>query len=83
MAILLTRLHLALYHVIPDVVIFSDEKNHSSIIEGIKSGKRPKYIFRHNDTDQLLKSVGRKIPKIIAFESIYSMDGDIAQLRDM
>ncbi|NUY39410.1 5-aminolevulinate synthase [Wolbachia endosymbiont of Litomosoides brasiliensis] len=72
--------------VIPDVVIFSDEKNHSSMIEGIKSGKRPKHIFKHNDVDhlkQLLKSVDRKIPKIIAFESIYSMDGDIAPLREI
>jgi 5-aminolevulinate synthase len=75
-----------LLSVIPDVVIFSDEKNHSSMIEGIKSGKRPKYIFRHNDIDhleQLLKSVGRKTPKIIAFESVYSMDGDIAPLREI
>lgn len=75
-----------LLSVIPDVVIFSDEKNHSSMIEGIKSGKRPKYIFRHNDIDhleQLLKSVGRKTPKIIAFESVYSMDGDIAPLKEI
>ncbi|CCF78198.1 5-aminolevulinate synthase [Wolbachia endosymbiont of Onchocerca ochengi] len=72
--------------VIPDVVFFSDEKNHSSMIEGIKSGKRPKYIFKHNNInhlEQLLKSVDRKIPKIIAFESIYSMDGDIAPLREI
>ncbi|QKX01402.1 5-aminolevulinate synthase [Wolbachia endosymbiont of Cruorifilaria tuberocauda] len=72
--------------VIPDVVFFSDEKNHSSMIEGIKSGKRPKYIFKHNNVDhleQLLKSVDRKVPKIIAFESIYSMDGDIAPLREI
>ncbi|QKX02052.1 5-aminolevulinate synthase [Wolbachia endosymbiont of Dirofilaria (Dirofilaria) immitis] len=72
--------------VIPDVVFFSDEKNHSSMIEGIKSGKRPKYIFKHNNVDhleQLLKSVDEKTPKIIAFESIYSMDGDIAPLREI
>ncbi|MGL9732608.1 MAG: 5-aminolevulinate synthase [Wolbachia sp.] len=75
-----------LLSVIPDVVIFSDEKNHSSMIEGIKSGKRPKYIFKHNDIahlEQLLKSVSRKTPKIIAFESIYSMDGDIVPLREI
>ncbi|MDR1138995.1 MAG: 5-aminolevulinate synthase [Rickettsiales bacterium] len=75
-----------LLSIIPDVVIFSDEKNHSSMIEGIKSGKRPKYIFRHNDIDHLellLKSVGRKTPKIIALESVYSMDGDIAPLREI
>ncbi|QKX01277.1 5-aminolevulinate synthase [Wolbachia endosymbiont of Dipetalonema caudispina] len=72
--------------VIPDVVFFSDEKNHSSMIEGIKSGKRPKYIFKHNNIDhleQLLKSVDKKTPKIIAFESIYSMDGDIAPLKEI
>ncbi|AZU37401.1 5-aminolevulinic acid synthase [Wolbachia endosymbiont of Bemisia tabaci] len=70
--------------VIPNVVIFSDEKNHSSMIEGIKSGKRPKHIFRHNDTDhleQLLKSIDIKTPKIIALESVYSMDGDVAPLE--
>ncbi|GFR26245.1 5-aminolevulinate synthase [Trichonephila clavata] len=70
--------------IIPNVVIFSDEKNHSSMIEGIKSGKRPKHIFRHNDVDhleQLLKSVDTKTPKIIALESVYSMDGDIAPLE--
>ncbi|MGL9725236.1 MAG: 5-aminolevulinate synthase [Wolbachia sp.] len=70
--------------VIPDVVIFSDEKNHSSMIEGIKSGKRPKHIFRHNDIDhleQLLRSIDIKTPKIIVLESIYSMDGDVAPLK--
>ncbi|QDW09384.1 5-aminolevulinate synthase [Wolbachia pipientis] len=70
--------------VIPGVVIFSDEKNHSSMIEGIKSGKRPKHIFRHNDTDhleQLLRSIDIKTPKMIALESVYSMDGDVAPLE--
>lgn len=70
--------------VIPGVVIFSDEKNHSSMIEGIRSGKRPKHIFRHNDVDhleQLLKSIDIKTPKIIALESVYSMDGDVAPLE--
>ncbi len=73
-----------LLSIIPDVVILSDEKNHSSMIEGIKSGRRPKHIFRHNDVEhleQLLKLIGKDIPKIIACESIYSMDGDIAPLR--
>ncbi|MGL9759449.1 MAG: 5-aminolevulinate synthase [Wolbachia sp.] len=70
--------------IIPNVVIFSDEKNHSSMIEGIKSGKRPKHIFKHNDVDhleQLLRSIDIKTPKIIALESVYSMDGDIAPLK--
>ena len=72
--------------IIPNVVIFSDEKNHSSMIEGIKSGKRPKYIFKHNDVrhlEELLNSVDKKTPKIIALESIYSMDGDIAPLKEV
>ncbi|WP_168464856.1 5-aminolevulinate synthase [Wolbachia endosymbiont of Ctenocephalides felis wCfeT] len=72
--------------VIPDVVIFSDEKNHSSMIEGIKAGRRPKYIFKHNDVshlEQLLNSVDRKTPKIIALESVYSMDGDVAPLKEI
>ncbi|QOD37951.1 5-aminolevulinate synthase [Candidatus Wolbachia massiliensis] len=73
-----------LLSVIPNVVIFSDEKNHSSMIEGIKSGKRPKHIFRHNDIghlEQLLESVETRTPKIIALESVYSMDGDVAPLE--
>ncbi|MDN5247589.1 MAG: 5-aminolevulinate synthase [Wolbachia endosymbiont of Tyrophagus putrescentiae] len=72
--------------VIPDVVILSDEKNHSSMIEGIKSGRRPKYVFRHNDIghlEELLKSIEKNTPKIIAFESVYSMDGDVAPLREI
>jgi 5-aminolevulinate synthase len=75
-----------LSHIIPDVVIFSDEKNHSSMIEGIKAGKRPKHIFKHNDVDhleQLLNSIDRKTPKIIVLESVYSMDGDIAPLKEV
>ncbi|MDD9331794.1 MAG: 5-aminolevulinate synthase [Wolbachia sp.] len=72
--------------VITNVVIFSDEKNHSSMIEGIKAGKRPKHIFRHNDIDhleQLLNSIEKSISKIIVLESIYSMDGDIAPLKEI
>ncbi|MDB1135505.1 5-aminolevulinate synthase [Candidatus Anaplasma sp. TIGMIC] len=70
---------------IPDVVVFSDEKNHSSMIEGIRSGNRVKHIFRHNDVDHLeslLKAAGT-CPKIILFESLYSMDGDIAPIREI
>lgn len=70
--------------IILNVVYFSDETNYSSMIEGIKSGKRPKHISKHNDVDhleQLLKSVDTKAPKIIAIESVYSMDGDIAPLE--
>ncbi|CAN7940059.1 unnamed protein product [Ixodes pacificus] len=70
---------------IPDIVVFSDEKNHSSMIEGIRAGNRVKHIFRHNDVDHLeglLMAAGSK-PKIILFESLYSMDGDIAPIREI
>ncbi len=73
-----------LLSIIPNAVVFSDEKNHYSMIEGIKAGKSPKYIFKHNDVEHLesqLKLVEKEIPKIIAFESIYSMDGDIAPIE--
>ena len=67
----------------PGLVIFSDEKNHASMIEGIRSGGGEKHIFRHNDIEhleELLQQVPAAAPKIIAFESVYSMDGDIAPI---
>ena len=70
----------------PDCVIFSDELNHASMIHGIKESKQEKKIFRHNDVDHLedlLKSVDSARPKIIAFESVYSMDGDIAPIKEI
>ncbi|UQD54332.1 5-aminolevulinate synthase [Anaplasma phagocytophilum] len=70
---------------IPDVVVFSDEKNHSSMIEGIRAGNRVKHVFRHNDVEHLeslLKAAGAS-PKIILFESVYSMDGDIAPIKEI
>lgn len=66
--------------------IFSDELNHASMIHGIKSGKCEKYIYHHNDVlhlEDLLKSVDIHRPKIIAFESVYSMEGDIAPIADI
>ena len=68
---------------LPGVVIFSDEKNHASMIEGIRHGGGPKRIWRHNDVADLeakLKEYPRSAPKIIAFESVYSMDGHIAPI---
>lgn len=68
---------------LPGCVIFSDEKNHASMIEGIRHGGGPKRIWRHNDLADLeaqLKEYDRDIPKIIAFESVYSMDGDISPI---
>ena len=67
-------------------VIFSDEKNHNSMIEGVRQGGGPKRIWRHNDLDHLeslLQEYGPDTPKIVLFESVYSMDGDIAPISDI
>jgi 5-aminolevulinate synthase len=69
---------------IPGLVIFSDEMNHASMIEGIRHGGGPKRIFRHNDVadlERLLQHCPRQTPKLIAFESVYSMDGHIAPIE--
>ncbi len=71
---------------LPDCAVFSDELNHASMIHGIKESKCEKHIFRHNDVEhleELLKSVDVDRPKIIAFESVYSMDGDIAPIKEI
>lgn len=71
---------------IPDVVIFSDEKNHNSMIEGIKHSRAEKRVFRHSDTehlDRLLSEYPKDRAKLIAFESVYSMDGDIAPIKEL
>jgi 5-aminolevulinate synthase len=68
---------------LPGCVVFSDELNHASMIAGIKSSGCEKKIFRHNDLDhleQLLAQCDPEAPKLIAFESVYSMDGDIAPI---
>jgi 5-aminolevulinate synthase len=65
--------------VLPGLVTFSDEFNHASMIEGIRRGGGAKRIFRHNDMadlEQQLRAADRDQPKLIAFESVYSMDGD-------
>ena len=72
-----------LIKLVPGTVVFSDEKNHASMIEGIRHGECEKHIFRHNDVADLeakLKKFPKGTPKIIAFESIYSMDGHIAPI---
>jgi 5-aminolevulinate synthase len=72
-----------LVKLMPGAVIFSDEKNHASMIEGIRHGGGPKRIWRHNDVADLerhLKEFPLETPKIIAFESVYSMDGHIAPI---
>lgn len=68
----------------PGCVLFSDALNHASMIQGIAKSGAEKKIFRHNDVEhleELLKSVDPARPKIIAFESVYSMDGDIAPIE--
>lgn len=72
-----------LQKLLPKLTIFSDAQNHASMIEGIRRGGGPKQIFRHNDLDDLeskLSAVPLNTPKLIAFESVYSMDGDIAPI---
>lgn len=68
---------------LPGCVIFSDELNHASMIAGIRSSGCEKRVFRHNDLDhleELLSAEDPETPKLIAFESVYSMDGDIAPI---
>ena len=70
---------------IPECLILSDEGNHNSIIEGVRQSGRPKQIFRHNDLwhlEEILLASGDR-PKLIVFESVYSMDGDTAPIRSI
>ncbi|WP_170937299.1 5-aminolevulinate synthase, partial [Rhodomicrobium sp. R_RK_3] len=72
-----------LVKLIPGTVIFSDEKNHASMIAGIRHGGGEKRIWRHNDVshlEELLASYPASTPKLIVFESVYSMDGHIAPM---
>lgn len=71
---------------LPGCVIFSDALNHNSMIEGIRHSRAPKHVFRHNDPkhlDELLSAYPKDTPKLVAFESVYSMDGDIAPIADL
>jgi 5-aminolevulinate synthase len=68
---------------LPGCAIFSDALNHNSMIEGIRRSGAQRFVFRHNDSshlDDLMGSVDPGCPKIVAFESVYSMDGDIAPI---
>ena len=72
--------------VFPGLIIYSDAGNHNSMIEGIRRGGGEKRIFRHNDMihlRQLLAADDPSAPKLIAFESIYSMDGDFGPIKDI
>jgi 5-aminolevulinate synthase len=69
---------------IPDCTILSDEHNHNSIIEGVRRSGCEKLIWRHNDIghlERLLQQAGRHRPKLIVFETVYSMDGDVAPMH--
>jgi 5-aminolevulinate synthase len=71
---------------LPDCVIISDALNHNSMIAGIKHSRSEKMIFKHNDLEDLerkLKKVNSHQPKVIAFESVYSMDGDISPIKEI
>eukprot|EP00493_Phyllostaurus_siculus_P026323 UN26668 len=69
-----------------DCVIISDSLNHASMIHGIRESKCEKVIWRHNDLrhlEEILKKYDISRPKLIAFESVYSMDGDIAPIKEI
>ena len=75
-----------LARLLPNLIIYSDELNHASMIEGIRRNGGEKRIFKHNDMGhlrKLLEQDDRAAPKLIAFESIYSMDGDFAPIKEI
>ncbi|MGA0121589.1 MAG: 5-aminolevulinate synthase [Gaiellales bacterium] len=71
---------------LPDCVVFSDAANHNSMIEGIRRSGATVRVFQHNDADHLeslLRAEEAQRPRVVAFESVYSMDGDIAPVADL
>ncbi|XP_029455453.1 5-aminolevulinate synthase, nonspecific, mitochondrial-like isoform X2 [Rhinatrema bivittatum] len=71
---------------LPGCEIYSDSGNHASMIQGIRNSRVPKYIFRHNDVghlQELLKNSDPCVPKIVAFETVHSMDGAVCPLEEM
>ncbi|XP_043426998.1 5-aminolevulinate synthase, erythroid-specific, mitochondrial isoform X2 [Prionailurus bengalensis] len=72
--------------ILPGCTIYSDAGNHASMIQGIRNSGAAKFVFRHNDPDhlkKLLKESNPKIPKIVAFETVHSMDGAICPLEEL
>ncbi|MFI8683245.1 5-aminolevulinate synthase [Brevundimonas diminuta] len=72
-----------LQKILPGLITFSDALNHASMIAGIRNGGGERHIFRHNDLEhleELLAAAPAAAPKLVAFESVYSMDGDIADI---
>lgn len=75
-----------LCRMLPDCVVFSDALNHNSMIEGIVHARVEKRVFRHNDVADLERQLAACLPnrpKLVAFESVYSMDGDIAPIGEI
>lgn len=71
---------------LPGCIVYSDELNHASMIEGIRHSRAEKRIFKHNCADDLRRKLAAddpSVPKLVAFESVYSMDGDIAPIREL
>lgn len=71
---------------LPDCVILSDALNHASMIHGIRNSGAERHVFRHNDLghlESLLQQIAPERPKIIAFESVYSMDGDVGHIKEI
>src|SRR4030095_6584575 len=71
---------------IPELIFISDERNHASLIEGMRAAKNEKRIFKHNDVvhlEEILKSLPVEQPKLVVFESIYSISGNVAPVKEI
>lgn len=72
--------------ILPGLIIYSDALNHASMIEGVRQAGCEKHVWRHNDVahlEDLLKAAPKDAPKVIALESVYSMDGDVGPLEEV